>query len=292
MFIVSTNFDTMALIGFIAGLVFFFKGFKVYREYRVLADTPEQPIRSIAMGLVQVHGKAKGEELVESPVTRTPCLFYRVDIERWQSNSKGGGSWSHYKTDASGVKFYLEDATGKVLVDARGAEYDLMQTGRREIGWGSGVRWGRALGDLFSDREASASTSGSSASDGELLAYVEGAAGSGPASFLGSVGQLALSGNLSLARGATGRHRLTECCILPEHWYDVTGSCVENPGPKDEHDRNLIQKGQNEPTFLISWRSERGVESRLRNRAALHIFGGAGLSILCLGYLLKKLGWL
>src|SRR3989442_15124456 len=101
------------------------------------------------MGLVQVHGKAKGEELVESPVTRTPCLFYRVDIERWQSNSKGGGSWSHYKTGASGVKFYVEDATGQGLVEARGAEDDLMQTARREIGRGSGGRLGGALGGLF-----------------------------------------------------------------------------------------------------------------------------------------------
>src|SRR2546425_6227430 len=136
MFIVSTNFDTMALIGFIAGLVFFFKGFKVYREYRVLADTPEQPIRSIAMGLVHVHGKAKGEQLVSSPVTQSPCLFYRVNIEKWRTNSKGGGSWTHYKTDTNGVTFHLEDVTGKVLVDAQGAEYDLLQTAQREIGGG------------------------------------------------------------------------------------------------------------------------------------------------------------
>src|SRR2546428_7780611 len=149
MFIVSTNFDTMALIGFIAGLVFFFKGFKVYREYRVLADTPEQPIRSIAMGLVQVHGKAKGEELVESPVTRTPCLFYRVDIERWQSNSKGGGSWSQYKTEASGVKCYLQETTGKDLGVVRGAGNGFLRTARHVIGRGSVCLSWRGLGGVY-----------------------------------------------------------------------------------------------------------------------------------------------
>ncbi len=84
---------------------------------------------------------------------------------------------------------------------------------------------------------------------------------------------------------------MREYCILPEHWYDVTGTCVENPQPKNEHDRNMILKGQNEPTFLISWRSERALVGALRNRAVLHIFGGAILSVGCLAALLVRLGW-
>ena len=86
----------------------------------MLADTPEIPIRSVAMGLVEIHGKAKGPQAVLSPVTKTPCFFYKVDIERW-IRDKNGGHWSHAATDAEGVRFYLEDATGKVLVDAHGA---------------------------------------------------------------------------------------------------------------------------------------------------------------------------
>ena len=99
------------------------------------------------------------------------------------------------------------------------------------------------------------------------------------------------SGSVNLGAGSD-RYRLTEYCILPGHWYDVTGTCVENPHPKDSHDRNLIVKGENEPTFLISWRTEKEIESALRRRAALHIFGGAALSVVCLGILLARLGWL
>ena len=95
-----------------AGIYLFVRGFRVFRQYRVLADTPVTPIRSIAMGLVEVHGKAKGDELVASPVSHTPCLFYKLDIERWQRNSKGGGSWSHYRTEADGVSFYVSDLAG------------------------------------------------------------------------------------------------------------------------------------------------------------------------------------
>ena len=108
-------------IGFGAGVYFFFKGFKVYRELRVLEDTPCLPIRSIPMGLVQVHGKATGENVVTSPVSNTPCHFYKVDIEKWVSG-KNGGHWSHCGTEADGPLFYLDDGTGKVLVDAHNAE--------------------------------------------------------------------------------------------------------------------------------------------------------------------------
>ena len=125
-----------ATVGFGAGIFLFFKGFKIYREYRVMADTPEIPIRSMPMGLVEIHGKAKSafDRLMDSPVTRRPCLFYKVVIERYHRDSRGRGSWSHYKTACSDLPFYLDDGTGKVLVNPCGAEYDLIKTIRRTTG--------------------------------------------------------------------------------------------------------------------------------------------------------------
>ena len=89
---------------------------------------------------------------------------------------------------------------------------------------------------------------------------------------------------------ASGRYRLTEYCVVPGQSYDITGTCTENPHPLDEHDRNLILKGQNEPTFLISSRTEQEVERSLRNKALKMIFGGAALSLICLAILLGKFG--
>jgi hypothetical protein len=276
----------MVVMGFGAGIFWFFKGFRVYREYRVLADTPEIPIRSIAMGLVEIHGKARpaAETLVNGPVSGIPCLFYKVDIERWVTDRQGG-HWSHYRTDANGLSFYLEDRTGKVLVDAHRAEYDLMQSSRRETG---GV--GRGLLSLFGGGKSAPAGGSAMISEQDLLAYV-GSVGSGAgASASAALGGLLSGGSISLGGDARGRYRLTEYCILPEHWYDVTGTCVENPSPTDEHDRNLVRKGENEPTFLISWRGEKEIKSTLRRRAALHVFGGAALAIACLAVLLARLG--
>jgi hypothetical protein len=288
----STNLEVAVGVGFGAGLFWFFQGFRIYREYRVLADTPEIPIRSMAMGLVDIHGKAKGQQTVLSPVTKTPCFFYKVDIERWVRD-KSGGHWSHAATQADGTSFYLEDATGKVLIDAHGAEYDLIQTAKRETEPGQGL--GTSLVTLFGGTRDSSRTSGSWVSESELLSYAESVVSTAHTTF-SLDGRSLLSGlgggALGLGMGSGGRYRLSEYCILPEHWYNVTGTCVENPKPQDEHDRNMIVKGQNEPTFLISWRSEKEVESSLRNRAALHIFGGAALSVVCLAILLFRLGWL
>ena len=278
------------MVGFGAGLFWFFKGFRVYREYRVLADTPEIPIRSMAMGLVEIHGKAKGQQTVLSPVTKTPCFFYKVDIERWVRD-KNGGHWSHAATDAEGVRFYLEDATGKVLVDAHGAEYDLILTTKRETGRGVGA----SLGRLFGGTRDLSPTTDSGVSDSDLLDYAESVVSTAHTTFSVDGGSLLSGlgrGSLSLGMGSEHRYRLSEYCIVPEQSYDVTGTCVENPNPQDEHDRNMIVKGQNEPTFLISWRSEKEIESALRNRAALHIFGGGALSVACLAILLFRLGWL
>ncbi len=273
-------------VGFGAGIYWFFKGFRIYREYRVLADTPEMPIRSIPMGLVEIHGKARGNQLVNSPVSKTPCFFYKVDIERWVKD-KDGGHWSRYKTDADGVKFYLEDGTGKVLVDAHGAEYDLLQTSKRDTrgGLGSGLitLFGRTRDPKLMTTQV--------VTDAELRVYVESLGAGGSSPFSVSLGQLAFSPGLRLGGSSSGDYRLTEYCILSEHWYDVTGTCTENPNPKDEHDRNMIVKGQNEPTFLISWRSEQAIERTLRNRAAKYVFGGAALSVVCFAVLLARLGW-
>jgi len=88
---------------------------------------------------------------------------------------------------------------------------------------------------------------------------------------------------------ATGRYRLRESLILPGQEYHVTGTCVENPEARDAHDRNMIVLGQNEKTFLISWKPEQEVQQGLRKRALGMVFGGAALALFCLVLLLGHL---
>lgn len=261
-----------ASFGVCVGIYWFFKGFWVYRKYRVIEDTPETPIRSMAMGLVEVHGKAVGEPTVVSPVSHTPCLFYQVKIDKWHSDQKGrGGTYRPYKTGSGGIPFHLEDPTGKVLIDAKGADFDLNEVEQREV---DGFIAGSFMPTAYEDDPVVDPSVSSSfdASDHEVLMFITKTAGK--------------SGLIS------GRYRVTEYCIQPEEWYDVTGTCCENPQAADEHDRNLIVKGQNEPTFMISVHNKQDLESELRWKAMRGVFGGGVLAVLSLWFLLMQVGWL
>ncbi len=291
-------------IGFGVGIYLFFKGFKEFRKYRVMADTPVIPIRSMAMGLVEIYGMARGETLVSSPVSHTSCYWYRVEIEKRKKDSKGRESWSHFATDINGVPFYLEDATAKVRVNPQKAELDLWEQCKVErygdtyierAGAGTAVpHFVSATPPEAAAQEATSDSSrvltpGRAREEMENLRRqmrlerrAQQAASKSTFSFL----------RMFTTGGTSGRFRLTEYCVIPGQKYHISGTCAENPTPRDEDDRNIIQKGENEPTFHISWRTEAEVEKYLRRRSFKFIFGGAALSVVCLGILLNEFGWL
>ena len=158
-----------SILGFGGGIYTFAKGFREFRKYRLVADTPETPIRSVPMGLVHIQGRARGEATLLSPITRTPCYVFKVDVEEWHSGSEGGGEWKHLATDIQSVKFDLEDASGKVLVDANHAELDLPSSPIRKVrSHASNVTSGSSA-----EVHGTAAASGTPATDTELLQYVE-----------------------------------------------------------------------------------------------------------------------
>ncbi len=414
-----------SILGFGGGIYAFLKGFRQYRKYRVVADTPTIRIRSVPMGLVQIRGEARAEETLLSPVTRTPCYLFKVEVEQWHSDSDGGGEWKHVATDIQNVKFDLQDDSGNVLIDPHNAELDLPAGNVREVRSNSSV----ANKSLSPQPSQSVALHGTPVSEAELLQYIEqarvrhvtqmmgkgislvsqavaplrdqqrksflsmladpsGAGGEGfqtqimkamlarrdpsgvttrlalevwkhpqgTPEFESALVQLAqaysrimashnqtldpstiltqarqspqaltmvamLAGSaepqadpenerarqvgmafapdhpLGMSRrgtfsGATGHYRMKEYCLLPGHTYDITGTCAENPHPRDEHDRNIILKGANEPTFLISSRGGTEVQSWLWKQSLWLVLGGAALAVVCLAIILGKLGLL
>jgi hypothetical protein len=60
----------------------------------------------------------------------------------------------------------------------------------------------------------------------------------------------------------------------------------------DPHPPVVLMKGKNNPTFLISWRSQRELARSLGWKCTLMIWGGPALSLLCLYVLLNLMHWL
>jgi len=276
--------------------------------------------------------------------------------------------------DADGVWFYLEDATGHVMVDPHGAAYELDMTGTREVGslgpssFATGgvserellayvARVGATplsmmprvvpgLGPLMAEMQQSqtqmqqrleAQGPQSDPRAEELrLAYIElsklplsdskyGPMSSRVANLqernrrLGVLSTVARpqpkppstdvaapvasppAANPPLAADppfssdqpiASGRYQLTEYCILPDHDYDISGTCAENPAAKDLNDRNLIRKGKDEPTYFISSQGCEKINAGMQRGSMLMIYGGAIVGVFCLGLLLLRFGLL
>jgi hypothetical protein len=298
----------LLVAGICFGLVLFFKGFRVYREFRIEEDTPETPIRGMAMGLVHVHGEAQqgSEGAVLSPVGRTQCLFYKVDIDHW-SGDGNRGSWRHWKTAWGGPLFALADSSGQVSVDAHGAQLMVGQNTQAV----AGTRVGSAAVAVDDEPDPYAppdpyDSSASSAENPQAVAVL------GPPSDLDLIefAEAAPGGGLG---GANGYYRLTEYVVLPGSSYDVVGTYMDNPEPVEDldraaavkdpsytpppdpapgtaTDRKLIAKGENERTFVISGDDEKTTQMELRHKAFLEVFGGAALAIGCLAILLMQFG--
>jgi hypothetical protein len=86
--------------------------------------------------------------------------------------------------------------------------------------------------------------------------------------------------------------RFTEYCLIADRDCNVLGTCTENPSPKDEHDRNLIMKGQNEKAFLVTTKTEGQIEKSLHRKALVLIFLGAALMIGVTAFALHTRGML
>jgi hypothetical protein len=281
------------------GTLLFYQGFRLYREYRILTDTPIMPIRSIAMGLTHARGKATGDDHLTSPLTGAPCFYYSVKVEKWVHRGKHSG-WDTVSSEMDHRPFYLDDGTAKVAVNPQMAEFDLPPTFRSELGAKSGR-----------NRFVEPSLGVAGPSDQDLHAYLTarsararpaqeaanipgGSAAAKGISFghkLAVVGLSLGGGGLSIDFGAH-RYRFTEECLLAERDCIVMGTCLENPSPKNDHDRNLITRGENEKTFLINLMTEQKTEKDLRKKALIAILAGSFFIIMAAVIALSKAGLL
>lgn len=109
-----------AAIGLAAGFSFLFRGFTLLRRRKLILNTPRSTVRGAAMGPVEISGKAVGPYTLISPLSAVDCYYYRA--RAWQSNQH---SWKKIAEETLYAPFFVDDGTGHLLVDPRGAETDL-----------------------------------------------------------------------------------------------------------------------------------------------------------------------
>lgn len=106
--------------------IIYYLAFYYLKIKHLIQNTPTSKIRSVAIGFSEIYGKVipfDEESILKSPFSYNDCVYYRYIIQEYRS-----GKNSHWVTIKHGKNhrlFYLEDETGRILVDPTKASIDI-----------------------------------------------------------------------------------------------------------------------------------------------------------------------
>jgi len=253
------NYEIIIPVLFIiAGLGIFLYGFNRMKKYRLIQDTPTSKIRSMAMGLVELHGSVFADKHITSPFSRTKCVYYYYSIKEYRKHTitdsegktKTTYKWENVASGDKRIPFFAKDETGSVYVDPDGAEFNVQV--KKAFLQRSGI-FG-AFGSIVNTLKNWDSNNESSMDvDAWGLTPID------PKSH-SSVGS------------NVGDRRYYESYVEPDDDLFVLGTAANSPQAPDNV---LIRKGENEPTYIISDKSEKEVIGSLKwTMIGAFVFGG------------------
>jgi len=272
--------EIVSAAAFSLGLLMLYGGVVQYRKRRVIRDTPTSKVRSLALGPVEIKGvPEKYEESFESPFSGEDCVMYVYSVEVYKTggqNSSGG--WSTVEAGVKAAPFYVNDGTGKVLVDPDAAEKDPPVTNSYEYD---------------GDEEESERVR-------EFISETEGMFGNTTDVGITGMAELATGTDLRMGNAdivGSGRKRRYEESFVPldsdEDVY-VFGRAIEREGVSSpENPENIvISRTEETPLFKISGSSERENISDTSNLARNGAIFGFIFTVVGFGATLYTAGWI
>jgi hypothetical protein len=118
----------ITIVGIAGALGLVWYGFRGWKRYTLITGTETSRISGILGGLAEINGTvvSMGEELLESPYSGIPCVYYRFKVEEQRHRSAGrrGGStyWATVINDREYAKCGVDDGTGTIVVDLEKAD--------------------------------------------------------------------------------------------------------------------------------------------------------------------------
>jgi hypothetical protein len=120
------------VVGFCGGIGLFIHGFRLLQRRRLILDTPLSKIRSASMGMVEVNGLAVGPYTMVAPISARDCYYYRTLVWEWKARGRDK-TWVKIAGECVHLPFFVDDNTGRLLVDPRGADLDLHRDFEQEF---------------------------------------------------------------------------------------------------------------------------------------------------------------
>ncbi len=271
------------------GIFLFFRGFPFLKRKRLIQNTPTSTIRGAALGAVEVSGTVVGPYTLISPLSESDCFYYHAVARSTGEEEKKVAEEVLY------APFFLDDGTGRLMVDPRGAEMELRPSVDEE--------YSPATGDAFT-RHFLVRRGLSSSLPATLQEYCirpgdqlfvlatlrENPGLESAADCLAGDAAQGQQGFLSAAAADLQRRAAIESMLPP-------GSAVPPlakapPVETEAFDLNppvVLMRGQSGEPFFISWRSQRDVVQELAVRSVLYIWGGPILALAGVWLLVKHL---
>ncbi|HJS97972.1 MAG TPA: hypothetical protein VJ756_02695 [Terriglobales bacterium] len=114
-------------VGVVLGVYLFFRGFSLLKRKRLVMNTPRSTVRAAALGPVEVSGQATGPYTLIAPLSETECFYYRLVTTHVKDRNKK-------QSFEQCAPFFLDDSTGKLLIDPAGAEIQFSPLGTFDSG--------------------------------------------------------------------------------------------------------------------------------------------------------------
>jgi len=108
-----------AVLSVTVGPCLFFLGFRTLYRKRQIMNIPRSTVRSAAIGLVEVTGKAVGPYTVVSPLSKAECLYYRLVVVEDPAKK-----FSNRMREAC-APLYIDDGTGLLMVYPASSELEM-----------------------------------------------------------------------------------------------------------------------------------------------------------------------
>jgi hypothetical protein len=242
------------IILFLIGLAIMFNGIQMYLTMRKVQNTPTSKIRSVAMGLAEVYGKANSYVEKISPFSNEKCSYYKIQVQAYieARNEDESSSWKTIFTKELNDIFKLQDDTGTINVNPKGAEtlFDLAKSSE-----------GNITNKLLS----------LSGVNQEIVGFIN---------------KLTPEEQKIINRYKRHRIKVNEWRILENEKVYVLGSVEPS---MENTDIKTIKKG-GEKIMFISNKEEMKVVSKLKMGVIFRLIGGLAVSTIVMIFMFMKIG--
>jgi hypothetical protein len=111
------------IVLFLIGLYSVYTGFRNFQLAQRIKNTAVSKAGSVAVGLVEISGRASSDAPGPAPISGTPCVYWKITGEYLFPGRDP--VWLQIHAAESQQRFFVTDETGRIRINPNGAKMDI-----------------------------------------------------------------------------------------------------------------------------------------------------------------------